>query len=60
MDQLVVSVKDAAKLLNLGRSTIRDLLKAGKLPHKRVGRRILIPRKAVERFVEEGVNGNAR
>lgn len=49
---IVVSVKEAGRQLNLGRTTILRLLANGELPYRRVGRRILIPRRALERFLE--------
>ena len=38
MDKLLVSVEEAAELLDVGRSTIYDLMRTGELPSVRIGR----------------------
>lgn len=40
----VLSVTDAAGLLGIGESTLRDMVRAGKVPHTRFGKRILFRR----------------
>ena len=49
---MTLSVLEAAALSGLGESTIRDMLEDKRLPHKRVGRRILIQRKDVMAAIE--------
>ena len=46
-------VEDAARLLNVGRSTAYDLIRAGKLRSIKIGRRRLIPRDALEEMINE-------
>ena len=46
------NVKEAAKALSLGRNKTLELIHAGKIRHVRVGTRILIPRGALDDFLE--------
>ncbi len=46
--RLVVSVPDAAALLGISRAHAYQLVARGELPHLRLGRRIVIPRAALE------------
>jgi excisionase family DNA binding protein len=45
---LVVSVPDAAVLLGISRAHAYELVARGELPHLRLGRRVVIPRAALE------------
>ena len=42
MEPILVSVNDAAHILNLGRTSIYALIKAGRLVTVKVGRRTLV------------------
>jgi excisionase family DNA binding protein len=62
-----LTVAAAAKLLGIGRQTAYDLAAQGKLPGAlRLGRRIVVSKKMLERFLEppdtgeerDGQNGN--
>lgn len=46
-DTLVVTVPEAARLLRIGRNTAYGLVRDGQLRAVRVGRRVLVPRKAL-------------
>jgi excisionase family DNA binding protein len=50
MEAVLLSRGDAAIALGLGRRTLDDLIARGELRIRRVGRRVLIPRKEIERF----------
>ncbi len=50
-DRLTVSVEEAAVLLGISRALAYDLVRRGELPHLRLGRRVVVPRKALEEFV---------
>ena len=54
---LLISVDEAAKLLGIGRGLAYDLVHEGRLPHVKLGRRLLVPRRALEDWVarEAGV-----
>lgn len=48
-----ITVAEAAKLLGIGRQTAYDLVSQGKLPGAlRLGRRIVVSKRALERFLE--------
>lgn len=51
-DCLTVSVEEAAALLGISRALAYELVRRGDLPCLRLGRRVVIPRKAVENFIE--------
>lgn len=54
-EPLLISVVEAAERVGLSKSTVYELIDAGRFPHKRVGRRILVPVKALERWAAEDV-----
>ncbi|HKY49706.1 MAG TPA: helix-turn-helix domain-containing protein [Candidatus Limnocylindria bacterium] len=46
------NVREAAKTLSLSESKVYQLIASGELYHRRVGKRILVPRKALDAFME--------
>lgn len=50
---LALSMDEAAEALNLGSRKVWSLCRAGKLPHVKVGRRVLIPVAALERYLDD-------
>lgn len=52
-DLLVLSVDEAATILGLSRAFTYQLAAQGTLPSLRLGRRVLIPRRALEEFVAQ-------
>lgn len=46
-----LSVEEAARLLNVGRSTAYDLIRTGRLRSVKIGRRRLVPRDALDALV---------
>jgi len=56
-ERLTVNVEEAAKLLGIGRNLAYEKAKTGEIcPGLRVikiGRRVLVPRRALERLLEE-------
>ena len=48
---LALSMDETAEALGLGRRKVWSLCRAGKLPHVKVGRRVLIPTAALERYL---------
>ena len=50
-EPLVYTVEEARHVLRLSRTSVCKLIYSGKLPHRKVGTRVLIPRAAVERFL---------
>lgn len=57
---LLVSVRDAARELGIGRDSAYALVREGRLRSISVGRRILIPRTELEAFVEREADGVAQ
>lgn len=50
-DKLVLNVNDVAKALGLSRNSIYEGVKRGEIPCIRIGKRLLIPRVALERLL---------
>ena len=57
-DKLVYSVTEIAKLLGIGRSKAYELVRSGTIPSLRLGRRIVIPKLALSRFLAECAHQN--
>ena len=53
-DRLVLTMTEAAQLLKIGRSCAYEAVRNGQLPVIRMGRRILVPRAALERLLANG------
>ena len=53
---LLVSVEEAAKLLNIGRGLCYQLVQEKRLPSIRLGRRVLISRRGLEAWVQQEVS----
>ena len=54
--RLTYNVDEAAKLLGLGRAATYQGIERGEIPSIRIGKRILVPRAALERFLENSLN----
>ncbi len=52
-ERLCLSVPEAAKLLGISRGLAYELARSGRLPALRFGRRLLIPRAALEKMLNE-------
>lgn len=50
---LVLTLEEAAEVLHCGRSTMFEMVNAGKIRTVQVGRKRLVPVKEIERFLEE-------
>ena len=48
---LLVSVAEAAELLGIGRNLAYELVRENRLPHVKLGRRILVPRRGLEDWI---------
>lgn len=57
-DRMTLSVNEAARELGVGRNTAYDLVRAGHLPHVRIGRVIRIPRLQLQEWLNEQSNRN--
>ena len=54
-ESLVLTVGETAKLLRLSKTTVYDQIRQGTIPNIRMGKRILVPRAALMRKLDEGV-----
>ena len=52
-DPLVLTPLEAARLLRCGKGTIYEQIRIGTVPSIRMGRKILVPRAALMRMLEE-------
>ena len=51
--RLVLTVPEAARRLGIGRNQAYALARSGRIPAIRLGRRLLVPAAALERWLEE-------
>ena len=58
-DKLAYSVIEAGQLLGIGRSKAYELVRSGTIPSLRLGRRIVIPKLALNQFLAECAHQNA-
>ncbi len=52
-DKLTLSVEETAKLLGIGRNLCYDRVKTGEIPAIKIGRRLLVPRSALQKLLAE-------
>ncbi len=53
MEPIAISIKDAAKALSLGRTSIYALIKSGRLDTIKLGRRTLIKAASLRRILSD-------
>ena len=51
--RLTLTIDETAKLLGIGRQLAYDRVKTGEIPVIKVGRRLLVPKKALEKLLEQ-------
>lgn len=51
-ERLTYSVEEVATVLGISRAFAYEAVQRGDIPHLRIGRRILIPRSALQRLVD--------
>lgn len=51
-DRLTLTVEEAAGLLGVGRTLAFELARRGEIPTIRLGRRLVVPRAALERLLD--------
>jgi excisionase family DNA binding protein len=56
-DRLVYTVEEAAALLGISRSFAYEAVQRGDIPSMRIGRRILVPKSALARLLENPAHG---
>ncbi len=53
-EKLTLTVNEVSKVLGISRGLAYSMVKAGEIPSVRFGRRVLVPRRALERLLEQG------
>lgn len=56
-ERLALSVEEAGALLGISRDLAYDLVNQGQIPSVRLGRRLVVPRKALETLMD-GLSGD--
>lgn len=51
--RLTLTVNEAAKMLGISRGLAYQMVKMGKIPSVRFGKRVLVPRSALEKLLAE-------
>jgi len=51
--RLTLNVEETAKLLGIGRNLCYDRCKTGEIPAIKIGKRLLVPRAALEKLLAE-------
>jgi len=51
--RLTLTVNEAAKMLGISRGLAYEMVKTGKIPSVHFGKRILVPRRALEKLLAE-------
>ena len=54
-----LSVRECANLLNISRGSAYKACLSGEIVHIKIGRRILIPRQAIEKLLSGGKDNNS-
>ncbi|MPY93598.1 MAG: helix-turn-helix domain-containing protein [Acidimicrobiia bacterium] len=57
---MTVSIDEAAAMLGISRAHAYELVRREELPRLRLGRRVVIPRKALDAFIEAAAAGTSR
>lgn len=51
-ERLTLTIAETARLLGIGRQLAYDRVKAGEIPALKIGRRLLVPRIALEKMLQ--------
>jgi len=53
-EKLTLTVSETARLLGISRGLAYEMVRTGEIPSVRFGKRVLIPRRALEKLLEQG------
>lgn len=56
LERQTLTVEEAAKRLGIGRNSAYQAARTGELPTIRIGKRLVVPRQALERMLATGTN----
>jgi excisionase family DNA binding protein len=60
LERLTLTVEEAGELLGISRALAYEMARTGRLPTLRFGKRIVVPKKAIESMLERPVSSIAR
>jgi excisionase family DNA binding protein len=60
VEQQLLRIEEAARVLGLGRSKTYELVRAGTLPVVHIGSAVRVPAAALERFIEQLQSGDVQ
>ena len=60
LERLTLTVEEAGDLLGISRALAYEMARTGRLPTLRFGKRIVVPKKAIENMLERSVPAIAR
>ena len=55
-EKLTVTVEEAGVMLGIGRALAYEMAKTGRLPVLRFGKRMVVPRRALENLLQTAIN----
>lgn len=58
-ERLTLTIEETARLLGIGRQLAYDRVKVGEIPVLKIGRRLLVPRIALEKMLQEPKTPNS-
>lgn len=53
-ERLTFTIEETAKRLGIGRQLAYNRVKTGEIPVIKIGRRLVVPRRALEKLLEQG------
>jgi excisionase family DNA binding protein len=56
-ETVTLRVTEVARILGISRGSAYEAIQRGEIPHIRIGRRVLVPKKALDRFLNGEVKG---
>ena len=56
--RLVWTVEEAGRMLGISRAHAYELVARGELPHLRLGRRVVVPKQAIELLLARAASGS--
>jgi len=51
-EKVTLRVTEVAKILGISRGSAYEAIQRGEIPHIRIGRRVLVPKKALDKFLD--------
>jgi len=59
LERLTFTVEEAGELLGISRALAYEMARTGRLPTLRFGKRIVVPKKAIENLLERSASSSA-